>query len=174
VITNEESYGQVRSTCADIGLCAGPDDAYLALRGLRTLSVRLERHQKNALEVARWLQQRPEVSRVLYPALPEDPGHALWQRDFLGASGLFGVVLKPARKAQVDAFIDALRLFGIGASWGGFESLVQPTNPARLRTATRWQAEGPTLRFHIGLEDPRDLIADLANGFARMAEAARS
>jgi cystathionine beta-lyase len=174
VVTNEESYAQVRTTCADIGLCAGPDDAYLALRGLRTLSVRLERHQKNALEVARWLQQRPEVSRVLYPALPEDPGHAIWQRDFLGASGLFGVVLKPARKAQVDAFVDALRLFGIGASWGGFESLVQPTNPGRLRTATKWQAEGPTLRFHIGLEDPRDLIADLANGFARMADAARS
>ena len=174
VITNEESYSRVRTTCADIGLCAGPDDAYLALRGLRTLSVRLERHQKNALEVARWLQQRPEVSRVLYPALPEDPGHAIWKRDFLGASGLFGVVLKPARKTQVDVFIDALRLFGIGASWGGFESLVQPTNPARFRTATKWQAEGPTLRFHIGLEDPRDLIADLANGFARMAEAVRA
>jgi cystathionine beta-lyase len=172
VITNEESYSQVRSTCADIGLCAGPDDAYLALRGLRTLSVRLERHQKNALEVARWLQGRPEVSRVLYPALPEDPGHAIWKRDFLGASGLFGVVLQPAPKRAADAFVDALRLFGIGASWGGFESLVQPTHPARLRTGTKWQAEGPTLRFHIGLEDPRDLIADLASGFERMKEAA--
>jgi cystathionine beta-lyase len=115
--------------------------------------------------VARWLQTRPEVSRVLYPALPEDPGHALWKRDFLGASGLFGVVLKPASKTAVYAFIDALDLFGIGASWGGFESLIQPTMPARIRSATSWQPEGPTLRLHIGLEDPQDLIEDLDRGF---------
>jgi cystathionine beta-lyase len=165
VITNEEAYLPVRTMAADLGHCAAPDDAYFALRGLRTLSVRLERHQKNALAVARWLQTRPEVSRVLYPALPEDPGHALWKRDFLGASGLFGVVLKPAPQAAVYALIDALDLFGIGASWGGFESLVQPTNPARIRSATRWQAEGPSLRLHIGLEDPQDLIADLDRGF---------
>jgi cystathionine beta-lyase len=144
----------------------------LALRGLRTLSVRLERHEKNALAVAQWLQGRPEVSRVLYPALPEDPGHALWKRDFLGASGLFGVVLKPAPKEAVHAMIDALDLFGIGASWGGFESLVQPTNPARIRSATRWQAEGPTLRLHIGLEDPQDLIADLERGLHELRKVA--
>ena len=136
VITTEEMFLPVRTMVADIGHCAGPDDVYLALRGLRTLSVRLERHQKNALVVAHWLQTRPEVSRVLYPALPEDPGHALWKRDFLGASGLFGVVLKPASKKAVYAFIDALDLFGIGASWGGFESLIQPNDPARIRSAT--------------------------------------
>src|ERR1700682_5621103 len=121
VITNKQSWLPVRSAIADLGHCAGPDDVYFALRGLRTLSVRLERHERNALAVARWLQTRPEVSRVLYPALPEDPGHALWKRDFLGASGLFGVVLKPASKAAVYAMIDGLDLFGIGSSWGGFE-----------------------------------------------------
>ena len=168
VITNEEMYLPVRTMAADLGHCAGPDDAYFALRGLRTLSVRLERHEKNALAVARWLQTRPEVSRVLYPALPEDPGHALWKRDFLGASGLFGVVLKPAPKAAVYAMIDALDLFGIGSSWGGFESLILPTNPERGRTATRWDAEGPTLRLHIGLEDPQDLIEDLERGFHQL------
>jgi cystathionine beta-lyase len=172
VITTEEMYLPVRTMAADLGHCAGPDDAYLALRGLRTLSVRLERHQRNALTVARWLQQRPEVSRVLYPALPEDPGHALWKRDFLGASGLFGVILKPAPQQAVHAMIDALELFGIGASWGGFESLIQPTNPARLRSATRWQAEGPSLRLHIGLEDPQDLIADLERGFHALRKTA--
>jgi cysteine-S-conjugate beta-lyase len=165
VITTEEMYLPVRTMAADLGHCAGPDDVYLALRGLRTLSVRLERHQKNALQVAHWLLTRPEVSRVLYPALPDDPGHALWKRDFLGASGLFGVVLKPAPKEAVYAFIDALDLFGIGASWGGFESLIQPTTPERIRSATRWEPEGPTLRLHIGLEDPHDLIDDLDHGF---------
>src|SRR5579859_3025413 len=168
VVTNEENWLPVRTMAADLGHCAGPDDVYLALRGLRTMSVRLERQQKNALTVARWLQTRPEVSRVLYPALPEDPGHALWKRDFLGAASLFGVVLRPAAQEAVYAMIDALDLFGIGASWGGFESLIQPNHPERIRTATRWQAEGPCLRLHIGLEDPEDLIADLAQGFARL------
>src|ERR1700730_8448840 len=171
VITNEEMSLPVRTMAADLGHCAGPDDAYFALRGLRTLSVRLERHEKNALTVARWLQTRPEVSRVLYPALPEDTGHALWKRDFLGASGLFGVVLKPASKEQVYAMIDALDLFGIGSSWGGFESLILPTNPERGRTATRWAPEGPTLRLHIGLEDPQDLIEDLERGFHQLRTA---
>ncbi len=164
VITTEEMYLPVRTMAADLGHCAAPDDAYYALRGLRTLSVRLERHQKNALHVARWLQTRPEVARVLYPALPEDPGHALWKRDFSGASGLFGVVLKPASKTQVYALIDALDLFGIGSSWGGFESLILPTSPAGGRTATGWAPQGPTLRLHIGLEDPQDLIEDLDRG----------
>src|SRR5438105_7324136 len=168
VITNEELYLPVRTMAADLGHCAGPDDAYFALRGLRTLSVRLERHEKNALAVARWLRTRPEVSRVLYPALPEDPGHELWKRDFLGASGLFGVVLKPAAKSAVYAMIDTLDLFGIGSSWGGYESLILPTNPARGRTATRWEAEGSTLRLHIGLEDPQDLIEDLERGFHQL------
>jgi cystathionine beta-lyase len=168
VITTEEMYLPVRTMAADLGHCAAPDDAYLALRGLRTLGVRLDRHQKNALAVAGWLRSRPEVARVLYPALHGDPGHALWKRDFTGASGLFGVVLKPAPQQAVHALIDALDLFGIGSSWGGFESLILPTNPARLRTATRWTAEGPCLRLHIGLEDPQDLIEDLEGGFAAL------
>jgi cystathionine beta-lyase len=112
------------------------------------------------------------VSRVLYPALPDDPGHAIWRRDFLGACGLFGVVLKAAPKEAVYAFIDALDLFGIGASWGGFESLIQPAYPERIRSATRWQAEGPLVRLHIGLEDPLDLIADLAQGLDKLRAAA--
>jgi cystathionine beta-lyase len=154
----------VRTTAADLGHCPGPDDTFMALRGLRTLGVRLERHQKNALKVALWLKERPEVARLLYPALPEDPGYALWKRDFLGASALFGVILKPAPKAAVYAMIDALDLFGIGASWGGFESLIQFVRPERTRTATRWAPEGPCLRLHIGLEDPDDLIEDLERG----------
>ena len=172
IITNEASWLPVRSMVADLGHCAGPDDIFFGLRGMRTLSVRLERHQKNALEVAHWLQTRPEVSRVLYPALEEDPGHALWKRDFLGASGLFGVVLKAVPKEAVAAFIDSLDLFGIGASWGGYESLIQPAFPERGRTATRWQAEGPLVRIHIGLEDPQDLIADLAQGLDKLRAAA--
>ncbi|MBV9859284.1 MAG: cystathionine beta-lyase [Alphaproteobacteria bacterium] len=167
-ITTDETFMPVRRVVGELGHSAAPDDAYLGLRGMRTLSVRLERHEKNALEVARWLQSRPEVSRVLYPALPEDPGHALWKRDFLGACGLFGVVLKPASKAAVHAMIDALDLFGIGASWGGFESLIQPMSPEHIRTATKWEAEGPCIRLHIGLEDPQDLIADLAQGLDKM------
>jgi cystathionine beta-lyase len=143
-----------------------------ALRGLRTLGVRFERHQANALAVARRLQTRPEVSRVLYLALPDDPGHALWRRDFTGASGLLGVVLRPAPEGSVHALIDALDLFGIGASWGGYESLILPTNPARQRSATRWAPEGPTLRLHIGLEDPQDLIEDLECCFAALHQAA--
>jgi cysteine-S-conjugate beta-lyase len=168
IITNEESWLPVRSMVADLGHCAGPDDIFFGLRGMRTLSVRLERHEKNALEVARWLQTRPEVSRVLYPALEDDPGHKLWKRDFLGASGLFGVVLKAAPKEAVNTFIDSLDLFGIGASWGGYESLIQPAFPERSRTATRWQAEGPLVRIHIGLEDPQDLIEDLERGFHQL------
>src|SRR5262249_27166393 len=127
---------------------------------------------KNALTVACWLQTRPEVARVLYPALPEDPGHALWKRDFRGASGLFGVVLQPASKAAVYALIDALHLFGIGARWGGFELVLQPPSPEPSRTATRWQAEGPLVRLHIGLEDPQDLIDDLERGFHALRAAA--
>ena len=171
VIMNEETFLPVRSAMGQIGHSAAPDDVFFALRGMRTLSTRLERHQRNAMEVAKWLQTRPEVSRVLYPALPEDPGHAIWKRDFLGACGLFGVVLKPASKEQVYAMIDALDLFGIGASWGGFESLIQPMYPQNSRTATKWDAEGPGIRIHIGLEDPQDLMADLAQGLEHLRKA---
>lgn len=151
-----------------LGVCPGSEETYLGTRGLRTLDVRLERHQRSALELATWLEARPEVARVLYPALPSDPGHGLWKRDFKGASGLFSVVLKPASPAAVAAMLDGLTLFGMGYSWGGYESLVIPFDPTSYRTATRWQAEGPALRFHIGLEDTRDLIADLDAGFQRL------
>jgi cystathionine beta-lyase len=168
ITTTEEHWRRVRQSASDIGANSGPDDVYLALRGLRTIKVRMQRHMETALRLARWLQARPEVDRVLYPALPEDPGHALWQRDFTGASGLFGVVLKACPTPAVHAMLDKMELFAMGASWGGFESLILPTNPATNRTATPWQAAGPTLRIHAGLEDPDDLIADLDEGFKRL------
>jgi len=166
-----ETHEIVRGWAGMAGLCAGPDDVYLGTRGIRTLSVRLARHQENALRVAAWLQGRPEVGRVLYPALPDDPGHAIWKRDFTGASGLFGVVLHPAGPEAVAAMLDGLELYGMGASWGGFESLILPSDPSANRTATVWAPAGPLLRLHIGLEDPEDLIADLDAGFARLRAA---
>jgi cystathionine beta-lyase len=172
VTCTEMLYEPLRKGMYDLGSYVSPDDCYQALRGLRTLSVRLERHQANALRLATWLRGRPEVARVLYPALPDDPGHALWRRDFLGASGLFGVILRPCSKAAVAAMVEGLELFGMGYSWGGYESLIIPTQPERYRTATTWQAEGPCLRIHAGLEDPDDLIADLAAGFERLNRAA--
>ncbi|MDB5811110.1 MAG: metC [Betaproteobacteria bacterium] len=169
VVTNEKYWLPVRHAVADYGFCVSPDDCYLALRGLRTIGVRMRHQQQSALTVARWLQQRPEVLRVLYPALESDPGHALWKRDFGGAASLFGVILKPVADDAVADMIDALELFGIGSSWGGFESLCIRANPARGRTATKWSPGGPLVRLHIGLEDPADLIADLERGFARLA-----
>jgi cystathionine beta-lyase len=154
-----------------LGICAGTEEVYLGLRGFRTIEVRLERHWRSGLEIARWLEQRPEVARVLHPALPSHPQHALWKRDFLGAAGLFSLVLKPCSKRAVAAMIEGLELFGMGASWGGFESLVLPFDAAPARSATRWAPEGPTLRLHIGLEDVDDLKADLEAGFARLAAA---
>lgn len=154
------------------GLCVGPDDMYLALRGLRTLSVRLKRHYESGLQVARWLEQRPEVLRVMHPALESDPGHTIWKRDYTGACGLFSIVLKPsASENAVYAFMNELALFGIGYSWGGFESLVISFDCTEYRSATPWAPGGPTLRFHIGLEDPSDLIADLERGFAALKAA---
>ena len=163
----------LKNTVRLLGLCEGPDDVYLGLRGLRTLGVRLDRHYASGLAVARWLEQRPEVLRVLHPALPSDPGHALWKRDFTGASGLFSMVLKPVSQKAHYAFVDTLELFGIGASWGGYESLAIPFNCAPFRTATRWEPGGPTVRFHIGLEAVEDLTADLERGFAALTAAAR-
>ena len=171
ITTTEALYDRVRSEVAEFGLCVSSDDAYLALRGLRTLSVRLERHQRNATQVAEWLAARPEVARVTYPALADAPGHALWERDFRGASGLFGVELRPVAKPAVDALLNTLELFGMGASFGGFESLAVPMDPRPYRTATRWPHDGPLIRLHIGLEDPNDLIADLSRGFDRMRDA---
>jgi cystathionine beta-lyase len=152
-----------------LGICAGTEEMYLGLRGFRTLDVRLERHWRSGIEVARWLEGRPEVARVLHPALPSHPQHALWERDFLGASGLFSIVLKPCAKTAVAALIEGLELFGLGASWGGYESLVLPFDAAKTRSATAWAPEGPTVRLHIGLEDAADLKADLEAGFARLA-----
>lgn len=172
VTTTEACYERVREMADMVGTCAGPDDVYLATRGIRTMAVRLRQHQETALKMCRWLQSRPEVSRVLYPALPEDPGHAIWKRDFLGASGLFGAVLNPASDAAVATMLDGLRLFGMGSSWGGYESLILPTDPSGNRTATKWAPEGPTLRIHAGLEDADDLIADLEEGFDRLKRAA--
>jgi cysteine-S-conjugate beta-lyase len=166
--TGEATYQQLRHGMQDLGAFISPDDCYQGLKGLRTLAVRLERHQANALRLATWLQTRPEVERVLYPALPEDPGHALWRRDFRGASGLFGILLKPCPKEAWHALVNGLELFGLGASWGGYESLIMPNHPERYRTATTWDPSFPSLRIHAGLEDPDDLIADLEAGFARL------
>ncbi len=168
LVCNERAYLSVKRTAIALGQCAGPDDVYLGLRGLRTLAVRMKTHGENALKLAHWLQTRPEVERILYPALPEDAGHALWKRDFTGASGLFGVVFRRGiNEAAVISMLDGLSLFGLGYSWGGYESLILPTHPAEVRSATRWDT-GPTLRIHAGLEDPQDLIADLEQGFERL------
>jgi cystathionine beta-lyase len=172
ITTTQAVHERVRRAAFDLGACPGPDDVYLAQRGLRTLGVRLRRHMETGLALARWLEARAEVARVLHPALPGDPGHALWKRDFEGASGLFGVVLEPVPRHAIAAMLDRLELFAIGFSWGGYESLIVATDPAKVRTATRWDAPGPSLRLHAGLEDADDLIADLAAGFERL-DAAR-
>jgi cysteine-S-conjugate beta-lyase len=172
VTANAGHYPKLERTSWDLGHAVSPDDAWLGARGLRTMAVRLRQHQANGLKVARWLSAQPQVARVLHPALPDCPGHALWKRDFRGASGLFSFVLEGGSDLDRTRFIDALELFGIGYSWGGYESLVVPVDPERLRTVTSWQAEGPLVRLHIGLEDPDDLIEDLAQGLARYGGAA--
>ena len=166
-----KNFEPIKTTANFLGACPAPEDCYLGLRGLRTLGVRLRQHQKNALFVAKWLDDRPEVSRVLYPALPGDPGHELWKRDFKGATGLLSIVLNDYPKKAVDAMIGGYTLFGLGASFGGYESLVLPVRVDALRTATQWKPEGPGVRFHVGLEDTEDLIADLTAGFERLATA---
>jgi cystathionine beta-lyase len=169
ITVNEAVWPTLARTHDELGLCAGPEDVYLALRGLRSLGVRLARHQASALTVAEWLAKRPEVARVIYPALTSDPGHAIWKRDFTGSSGLFSIVLKPVPRKAVAAMLDGLELFGMGYSWGGYESLIIPFDPSSYRTATKWKAEGPALRLHIGVEEVDDLKSDLEAGFARLA-----
>jgi cysteine-S-conjugate beta-lyase len=160
---------RLRETHEALGLSVSADDAYLALRGIRTLAVRLAQHGRNALEVARFLQSESSaVARVFYPALPDDPGYALWQRDFTGANGLVSFALRRAQAAEASAFVDALRLFGIGASWGGYESLALIAPPSRLREDRYWRGGEPVVRLHVGLEDPADLIADLSQAFRRV------
>ena len=172
ISANRTMWPQLIKTVHAMGLCVGPDDMYLGLRGLRTMGVRLAQHYAAGLSIARWLEARLEVLSVLHPALERHPGHAIWQRDYTGASGLFSVVFKPTPQAAVFAFVDALTLFGIGASWGGYESLIIPFDCKAVRTATQWAPGGPTVRLHIGLEAVDDLIADLERGFAAMAKAA--
>jgi cystathionine beta-lyase len=166
ISANATAWPLIAEAIRLLGVCAGPDDVFLALRGMRTLSVRLAQHYRSGIEMARWLERRPEVIRVLHPALEGDPGHAIWKRDFTGASGLFSIVLKPKPQAAVDAMLDSLKLFGMGFSWGGFESLAVPFNCSEYRTATKWEPGGPTVRLHIGLENVEDLKADLEQGFA--------
>ena len=166
ISANARAWPMISEAIRLLGVCAGPDDVFLALRGLRTLAVRLAQHERSALEIARWLKIRPEVLRVLHPALESDPGHAIWKRDFTGASGLFSIVLKPAPQKAVDALLNAVKLFGMGYSWGGFESLIIPFDCAPYRTATRWAPGGPALRLHIGLENVDDLKGDLERGLA--------
>ena len=171
VSANKATWERLADTVHALGLCVGPDDVYLGLRGLRTMGVRLAQHHQAGMKVARWLAERPEIACVLHPALETCPGHALWRRDFSGASGLFSIVFKPVAQTAVNAFLNELTLFGIGASWGGFESLAIPFDCAPIRTATKWAPGGPTVRIHIGLEEIDDLIDDLERGFAAFAAA---
>ncbi|RXD05222.1 cystathionine beta-lyase [Sphingomonas sp. UV9] len=162
-------FKKLRETSFQLGQVASPDDCWLGSRGLRTMAIRLAQHQSSALTIAKWLQSRPEVAQVLHPALPECPGHDHFVRDFKGSSGLFSFVLNGGDEAARAALIDALDLFGIGYSWGGFESLAIPADPHRHRTVTERAAAGPMVRLQIGLEDPADLIADLEAGLAAFA-----
>jgi cystathionine beta-lyase len=171
VSANERCFKALREAYDSFAMCPGPEDVFLGLRGLRTMALRLREHERQALEMARWLQTRPEVAQVLHPAVESYPGHEIWKRDFKGSSGLFSIVLKPCSDRALAAMLDGLSLFGMGYSWGGFESLVIPFNCASYRTATCWEPGGHSLRFHIGLEDLDDLKRDLDAGFARLREA---
>ncbi len=165
---NDKYWKRLRDTFDSFGICAGSEDVFLALRGLRTMELRLKEAEKQALAMAHWFQTRPEVAQVLHPALPDCPGHEIWQRDFHGSSGLFSIVLNPVSARAVAAMLDGLELFGMGYSWGGFESLVIPFDAKSYRSVINWKPVGPTLRFQIGFEDVRDLQDDLARGFERM------
>jgi cystathionine beta-lyase len=164
---NERAWPAIREAMHLYGLTTSPDDVYIAHRGLHTMAARLALHRANAERLIGWLRDQPEVERILYPALPDDPGHALWKRDMSGASGLFGVVLKPGLPAgALEALIDASVLFGRGVSWGGYESLMIPVNPER--TVKRFPFEGRLVRISAGLEDAEDLVADLESSFAAL------
>ena len=172
VVARQGLEKRLRRMARQLGQVSSPDDAYLAHRGLKTLAVRLERHQQNGLEVATAMAAHPLVDRVLHPALEGTPGHDIWQRDFSGASGLFSIVLKRGRMEDMGALVDQMAHFRLGFSWGGFESLILPADPTSVRTATAWQAPGPLVRLSVGLEDPADLVADLEAALARFDETA--
>ena len=171
VSANAQWWPRLKAYVDLYGVPPGPEDTFLALRGLRTMELRLKEAERQALELAHWLETRPEVKRVIHPALPHHPGHEIWKRDFLGSSGLFSVVLHPAPEAAVAAMLDGLTLFGLGFSWGGYESLIIPFDCSTYRTATNWAPGGPTLRLQVGLEDIEDLKSDLAQGFERLVAA---
>ena len=169
IVCNEASWGAVHRTHKLFGQCVGPDDAYATLRSVRTLPTRLRAHQEQGIALATWLEGRDEVAEVLHPALPSHPGHKIWQRDFLGASGLFSIVLKPQPRQAVLDMVNNLELFGIGASWGGYESLLIPVYPEKHRSAVPWNSSGQLLRIHAGLESLDDLIVDLEAGLGRLS-----
>jgi cystathionine beta-lyase len=166
--SDPDHVARVRDLAFDLGLHMAPDDCYLLLRGMRTLELRLEQHQRGALKLARWLKDQPGVRTVLHPALPSCPGHLQWQRDFSGASGLFAIVIDPVGTDALSAMLDHMELFGMGFSWGGFESLIVPMDYTSLRTASDPGIEGTLLRIHVGLENPDDLIRDLGSGLERL------
>lgn len=169
---NEKHWPQLREAGYLLGYCASADDVYLAARGLRTIGIRLKQHQQNTLEVLNYLQQRPEIARILHPSLPDHPGHTEFKRDFSGSNGLLSLVLKQGDAKAVTAFVEGMQFFKMGFSWGGYESLVTfNLNLQSIRTATNWPYQGPVIRLHIGLEDPADLIADLEAAFGRFAKA---
>ncbi len=165
ITVRKDSYSELRSVWGHLGFHVSPDDAYLAARGLRTMAVRLERHQESALRIAHWCQTRPEIKRVMYPALVDDPGYDLWKRDFQGATGLMGLVFNRMTREAAAVFAETLELFSIGYSWGGYESLVTIYRPEQIREVNEWTEPSPIVRLHIGLEDSDDLIADLEKGF---------
>ena len=169
ITTTEEAWPAVQSAARALGVAPGSEDCYLAHRGLRTLAVRLRQHQATGLALANWLGRRGEVARVMHPALSDDPGHEIWRRDFTGACGLFGLVLdRRWPREALAAMLDGLEYFAMGYSWGGYESLIVPTYPERVRSATTWAAPGRCLRIHAGLEHVDDLIEDLDRGFSRL------
>ena len=167
----EQLFRQIKDTTSVYGDIAGPDDCYMALRGLRSMGARLRQHQESGLRIAKWLKARPEVKQIMYPALPDDPGHEIWKRDFTGTCSLFGVVFHTSSEKCMARMIDDYKYFKIGASWGGFESLAIPADIEKIRTAVPWTEKGYVLRYHIGLEDPEDLIEDLEQGFVRLNQA---
>lgn len=169
VSTNEEAWPNVKRAALMLGLCGGSEELYLGLRGLRTLNVRLQQHQKNGLDIAEWLANRKEVKSVRHPALPSCPGHENWKKYYKGSSGTFGIILHETNRDKIAAMLDGMKIFNLGFSWGGFESLLFPEQPKPIRTAEAWTEDGFSLRLHIGLEDVEDIRADLDAGFLRLA-----